>query len=197
MKLEEYQELAIRTAKRLNNKAEDLNHAALGIGSEAGELALTIAGAWMQLPFDPKNIPEEIGDACWYVALMCQTMDWRFEGLFVTPEDGSDMSNELAAAVLGRNPIALTLCMAAFASDVLSVVKAHVIYGKELDADLLKRKLSLYVTTCSLLASIHEIPFAYVLEGNIAKLAIRYPDKYTDQAALERADKAPSLILVQ
>ena len=197
MKLNEYQELAIRTAKRLETTAENLNHAALGIGSEAGELALTVAGAWMQLPFDPKNIPEEIGDACWYVALMCQTMDWRFEELFVTPEDGSDMSNELAAAVLGRNPIALTLMLNAFGGDILSVVKAHVIYGKPLDADLLKRELSLYVTTCSLLASIHEIPFEYVLDGNINKLAKRYPDKYSDQAALARADKAPSLVLVQ
>lgn len=198
MKLKDYQKLAIRTAKLFDELKDNLIHAALGISSEAGELAETIVSAWMQLPFNVENIPEELGDACWYAAYLCHVMGWEFEDMLVEPGDASEMSITLASAVIGRNPVALTLVLNQHAGNVTSVVKAHAIYGKELDHDLLKRELALYVTTVSLLSDIHDIPFERVtLAGNIAKLQKRYPDKYSDTAAIERADKSPILQMVQ
>ena len=191
----EYQELAYRTAKPLPTKSEDLVHAALGLGSESGELADTISSAWMHLPFNVHNIAEELGDICWYAALMCVTMGWRFENMTIQAGDASEMSQPLAAAVIGRNPPAMTLVLCSFAGNILSVVKAHVMYGKELDETLLKRQLSLLVTTVELLASAHDIPFVeVVLAQNIGKLQKRYPDKYSDAFAIARADKSIHLI---
>jgi len=191
MNRENYQALAIRTAKQLPTKIDNMIHAALGIGSEAGELAETISSAWMQIPFNVANIAEELGDCCWYAALLCEVMGWRFEELVLTPGDASEMSNPLAAAVLGRNPPAMNLVLCSFAGNILSGVKAHAIYGKVLDEDALRRQLALYVTTCELLSHIHDIPFIDVtLAQNIDKLQRRYPDKYSDVAALERADKS-------
>ena len=190
MELNQYQALAIRTAKWRGDLALDLDHAALGIGSESGELSETVVLAWMRMPFDANNLAEELGDACWYVALMSQVMGWKFEDLILEPGTASDMSPALAKAVLGRNPVALALLLGAFAGEVLTIVKAHIIYGKPLDDVMLKRKLSLYVTTASLLSDIHGFSFEEVtLKGNIEKLQKRYPDKYTDEAALARADK--------
>lgn len=198
MKLENYQALAVRTAKIFTELKDNLIHAAMGISSEAGELAETIVSAWMQLPFHVDNIHEELGDACWYAAYLCHVMGWKFEDMLLEPGDASEMSVTLAAAVIGRNPVALTLVLNQHGGNVTSVVKAHAIYGKELDVDLLKRELALYVTTASLLSDIHDIPFEGVtLAGNIAKLQKRYPDKYSDTAAIERADKAAVLRLVQ
>lgn len=190
MELKDYQALAVRTAKFFGELKDNLIHAALGISSEAGELAETIVSAWMQLPFNIHNIPEEIGDACWYAAYLCDVMDWKFEDMLLEPGDASEMSVTLAAAVIGRNPVALTLVLNQHASNITSVVKAFAIYGKPLDHELMKRELALYVTTASLLSSIHEADFTdYTLAGNIQKLQARYPDKYSDAAAIERADK--------
>lgn len=190
MELNQYQALACRTAKWRDGLLADLDHACLGIGSESGELALTIGAAWMRMPFNVDNICEEIGDACWYAALMSQVMGWKFEDLILEPGTASEMSNELAAAVLGRNPVALALMLCAFSGDILTICKAAIMYGKPLDDVMLKRKLSLFVTTASLLSDIHGFSFEKVtLKHNIAKLQKRYPDKYSDEAAIARADK--------
>jgi len=191
MELNQYQALAMRTAKIFPTLKENLIHAALGLGSEAGELALTVACAWMKLPFDPKNLPEEMGDACWYSAYLSDVMGWKFEDLILEPGLASEIASELAVAVLGRNPVALTMLASHYAGEVLTVVKAHAIYGKELDHEIMKRQLSLYVTTLSLLSDLHGFSFEEVtLKHNVEKLQKRYPDKYSDADALARADKA-------
>lgn len=191
MHLNEYQALAMRTAKMFPTLNENINHAALGIGSEAGELALTVAQAWMKMPFEVDNLSEEMGDASWYAALLCTVLELAFEDMILDPATASDMSNELAFAVVNRNPIAMTLLLSHFAGEVVSLVKAAVIYGKELDRVMLVRHLSLYVTTLNLLSDIHGFSYEKVtLRLNIEKLAKRYPDKYSDADAIARADKA-------
>lgn len=189
MELNQYQSAAMRTAKFFGDKIEDLNHAALGIGSEAGELAEVVATAWMRLPFNVQDICKEIGDASWYSALVSHTMGWNFEDLILEPGVASDMSQMLASAVLGRNPVALSLCLCAFGGDVLTIVKAAKVYNKPIDEIMLKRKLALVVTTLSLLSDIHGFSYTEVtLETNIEKLRKRFPDAYSDEAALARAD---------
>jgi NTP pyrophosphatase (non-canonical NTP hydrolase) len=93
LNLHEYQALAQRTAQidpdivtarfRVLNEPHDfkdgdasvplsiprLDHAALGIASEGGELAGAVK-AWLHYgrPLDRRNIIEELGDVLWYVA---------------------------------------------------------------------------------------------------------------------------------
>lgn len=194
MELNEYQSLAIRTAKLFETDIggrENLIHAALGLGSEIGELAETIALASMQMPFDINNIAEEIGDGCWYGALMSYSMGWKFEDLFLEPAYMAEVCPPLAGAVVTSNPLAMVLLCTAFAGECLTLVKKQVIYGKAADEVMLKRYLSLYVSTLSMLSDLHSIDFCKVtLERNIAKLKLRFPDKYSDADALARADKA-------
>jgi NTP pyrophosphatase (non-canonical NTP hydrolase) len=75
MNLNQYQELARRTAKVYPTLNENLVHAALGITSEAGELATTVkATAIYSKPLDTTNVIEEVGDSLWYLALMCTSL---------------------------------------------------------------------------------------------------------------------------
>ena len=199
MNYQEYSALAIRTAKLFNSSTEDLNHAALGISSEAGELCLTVAAAWMRMPFQPDNIVEELGDCAWFSNLAACVMGYKLEELVLEPAEASDMSPELAGAVMGRNPVALTLMLNYFAAEFASTIKAYVVYGKPLDTNLATRQLKLVFTTIILLSDIHGINFEETtMPANIDKLAKRYPEKYSDQAAIKRADKKdpPSLVIV-
>jgi hypothetical protein len=190
MQLHQYQDLAMRTAKMFPTLEENLDHAALGIGSEVGEFALTICAAWMKMPFEASNFAEELGDASWYSALACHHMGWRFENLFLDPATLSDMSPELAVAVVNRNPPAMALMMAHFGGEVIGCIKDFKIYKKQCDADRVKKYLTLFVCTLSLLADAHSFSYANVaLQLNIEKLRKRYPDRYSDADAIARADK--------
>lgn len=109
MKLNDYQSLAIRTAKP-GDTEQDLIHAALGLTGEAGEFADAVKKSVVYgRPLDTAHLIEEIGDALWYVALACRALD---------------------------------------------------------------------------------VDLATVAEGNIAKLRVRYPERYTDDLAAARLDKA-------
>lgn len=75
MNLYDYQSLASRTAKELPFEL-DLIHAALGITSEAGELATTIkAHVIYEKPLDRANLIEEIGDCLWFLSRMASALD--------------------------------------------------------------------------------------------------------------------------
>lgn len=74
MKLDQYQQLAIRTAKKVNFEA-DLMHVALGFAGEAGEFADAVKKHLVYgKELDKGNVIEEIGDLLWYCALACETM---------------------------------------------------------------------------------------------------------------------------
>ena len=74
MQFDQYQRLAIRTAKSLGETG-DLLHSALGVAGEAGEYVdcikkFTVYGK----PLDKANATEELGDLLWFIALGCQTL---------------------------------------------------------------------------------------------------------------------------
>lgn len=110
--LNDYQQLAARTAKAMPTLELDLTHAALGMTTETGEFADVVKRALIyERPLEEghlQNMKEELGDLMWYVALAATKLN---------------------------------------------------------------------------------IPLSEICADNIAKLARRYPEKYTNQAALARADK--------
>ena len=70
MKIEEYQQLAMRTAKDMGSEKMNLIHAAMGLSSDAGEFVdcikkHTIYGK----PLDIDNALEELGDVLWFISL--------------------------------------------------------------------------------------------------------------------------------
>ena len=79
-----YQEQAMRTAKHID-ESSDVLHAALGLSSEAGEVATTIK-KWLAYgqPLDVNNIVEELGDILWFIALMCKTLGIDMDDIAVS-----------------------------------------------------------------------------------------------------------------
>lgn len=190
MELSEYQPLAIRTAKIYPSLEWNLIHAMLGIASEIGELQEVIASAWMSLPYSPVQICEEGGDVSWYVAYLCNTMKWQFQDLFLTPEQLSE-HEPMAVAVVSKNIPAMCLVLGGVAGDVGTIIKGHLIYGKPLDEAALKLRVSYLISLTSIIMDAHLIHYENaVLPENIDKLKKRYPDTFTDVAAMERKDKA-------
>lgn len=76
------------------------------------------------------------------------------------------------------------------AGEFADAIKKHLVYGKPLDHMNAIEELGDLMWFVALGCQTLGVSMAYVAERNIAKLAKRYPEKYTDQLASERLDKA-------
>ena len=81
MTFEEYQKMALLTAK---DTAKNLPYAALGLSSEAGEVAGKIKKWIRDYNSDPAKLDKsalvsEMGDALWYIAILAHLLDVKFE----------------------------------------------------------------------------------------------------------------------
>lgn len=74
----QYKELTDRLAS--NPALLQSLHAAIGISGEAGELIDAVKKSAMYgKPLDVQNVKEELGDICWYMALMLKSIGSSFE----------------------------------------------------------------------------------------------------------------------
>ena len=75
MNIEQYSVLALRTAATASQQ-EDLQHAAMGIGGEAGEVVDIIKKVtFYKKALDRKHTLEELGDLAWYINLMIHALE--------------------------------------------------------------------------------------------------------------------------
>ena len=78
----EYQKLAMRTAKKFDTNLEMRADVGLGLAGEAGEVADIIkkdlAGA---KKIDKNHLIEELGDIMWYLAEACACFDLSLEDI--------------------------------------------------------------------------------------------------------------------
>lgn len=75
------------------------------------------------------------------------------------------------------------------AGEFATIVKAFTIYGKHLNMQHMVEELGDILWFVSYAADCLGTDLKTVAEANIEKLRVRYPDKYSDAAAIARADK--------
>lgn len=103
MRGNEYQELAMRTfddraTERLNSPVDIYNsenisgvnlpsliNGVLGLTGEAGEVSdLVKKGIFHEKGLDMDHIKKEIGDVCWYIALICKACGFDLDSVLET-----------------------------------------------------------------------------------------------------------------
>jgi hypothetical protein len=182
----EYADLAYRTAKPLDFEKE-VFHYTLGLGDEAGEL---------QDAEDPVNFQEELGDLNWFYACFLKIIIEDRDG-FLYGLDFSMAQFITSINILHEKRIRdeefknISLVNSVFT--LQGIVKSQFIYGKDRRLDLLKALLQVGVginRAMSDFANHNRIPlpdlYRKVWQANIEKLKTRYPDKYTDEKAINR-----------
>lgn len=75
------------------------------------------------------------------------------------------------------------------AGELLDAVKKTWVYGKRLDSVNIIEELGDIMFYVQMAALNQNISLADIMNLNMVKLQLRYPTGYTDQAALDRADK--------
>ena len=170
---ENYCQLAWRTAKQMP-PTDMLLHGALGLLTEVSELA----EASLVLK-TTDYVTKELGDVVWFCNYIHTS---RFGGFM-----------PVAFAMPDTQPEAFsreTLQLLVAAGNIGTAIKAYAFYGKELDGDALRGLLQDAVTQVRIMCAGFSVPYEAVLQANIDKLALRYPEKYSDAAAIARGDEA-------
>lgn len=89
------------------------------------------------------------------------------------------------------NLIHAALGVTSEAGEFADAIKAHAIYGKDLDRMNCMEELGDLLWFINLACKHLGWDIIEVMQENINKLVVRYPEKYSDQAAITRADKTP------
>jgi len=82
MDLNEYQEFCKRTAKKdFKTPEEEIMCWGLGICGEAGDVASCIKKTFAHKNNQQEGVKENLGDALWYSAMICNFLGWNMEDI--------------------------------------------------------------------------------------------------------------------
>ena len=201
MKLRDFVVGAIRTesvvqdfycgGKNLNSR---LVHGAIGLITEAGEFLDSLKKTlFYEKDKDDLNLKEEVSDMMWYVAILCDVMGWdmedlAFKALIVADLDmkvdfkASDTEFEGRLLFSGKD-----MCEAA--SEFLGLVLSGAI------EEYLQSKLIEVLRAMGILLHFLDSSFEDEAQRNHDKLKIRYPEKFTSEAALNRNIEAEKVAM--
>ena len=79
--LKEYQELCKATAKKFETSEKEILTWGLGIAGEAGDVASCIKKTFAHDNDQRLGIKENIGDALWYAAMICNFFGWEMQAI--------------------------------------------------------------------------------------------------------------------
>ena len=192
MKFADYIPLAIRTCKPLP-VADHINHMGLGIVGEMGEIVDQLKKAYIYgKGIDQVNIVEEVGDVAWYVAGIVNLFPSLHSYL-----DSDELPNSINIERLheAKSKVTRTILLNTLASASL-VVDLDVVYSEpDIDMQVAESTVQALCMFLYATAVLLDVNLAEACEVNIAKLAKRYGDKYSDYAATNRDTDAERAIL--
>ena len=190
MELKEYQRLARRTAKKLPER-EAYEHAVMGIVSDWGEVVTIIKAAVVYgKSLDPgsqlyKDLIKELGDVCWFICYMYDLLGVELDkasSSYLSSKWNIEHANIVQVAFLGAQRI----------GRISSLIYPGVQEGYNLQPSShmnIQFNLASIWALVERICTITGLQLETVLEGNISKLRLRYPETYSDEAAIARADE--------
>lgn len=178
--IENYVELATRTESNCFVEIKEritgiysmrLIHACLGLSSEFGELCEDETRTASH---------EELGDLCWYIAIICDNCKLDFKKLY---NERRDNKRELEIPI--GSGVAFNIGV------ICDVVKRAIYYGKPFEGEKLIPAIKYLLDYVFVQA---DTMFVEVLYKNIEKLRIRYPEKFDmTKAYVRQIDKEQEL----
>ena len=164
MTLNDYTPLAMTTRSPSagdHGVSTDLVHAILGVCDEASELLDAKT---------PDNVIEECGDLLWFCALADHAMDTDlFHCHTISPVEGTT-PYDIAAAAL----------------KLAGLIKKPYAYGKQMPSADIMIELLRIVSAVEAIAERLNITLSEVMELNLLKLKMRFPEKFNCAAAISR-----------
>jgi NTP pyrophosphatase (non-canonical NTP hydrolase) len=190
--LAEYQQLAARTCPDLGTLEKNLVHMNLGIITEIGESLDVIKKlVAYNRAMDMVNFGEELADIAWYAVnkdriLALEANLGEGHTLFYGNTKDWLLSDDVkgVASITLQKLTEIDLTLEYFPMTAFGAVLANV--GEELGGARDPQLSEYILTLLAQLCEAYNLDFFQILTNNIAKLQVRYPEKFTNEAALNR-----------
>ena len=166
MNIKKFQEEVLRLLKVLESEKENLCHAVMGMHSEFNE----IIDAYAE---DDVNLGEEYGDLIFYMAAYC-----NFRKL------------DLQSIWDAKLPDGKVLPHIYWTSKLQDLVKKFLAYDKEIDVVAEVNILQELSRSVKYEMDMEDLDLKSILQNNIDKLRVRYPEKFSNYNAINRNLKA-------
>ena len=192
MNFKEYAPLAMRTCKSLPF-TDHINHMGLGIVGEMGEIVDQLKKAYVYgKAIDQVNIVEEVGDVAYHVAGVVQFYP-NLHSFIESDELKNSINYEKLAEAKSNITRTILLNTMSAANLVVDMGILADEAGEPSDeGEEVAKTLCMFLFATAVLL---EVDLSQVFEVNIAKLAKRYGDKYSDYAAINRDIDAERAVL--
>lgn len=180
MKFSEYQESAFRTMANLGTENLDMSHMALGIATELGELAdIFKKNIAYKKDIDWVNASEEVGDVLWYVS--------NFFTILNTSIAEYTENVTIGASKLSGDRVTDNISAILYCNSISGCIDKELLWGgKSIDKLSLKSMLGRLVRELIEICAINGFDISKIMDNNINKLKIRYPDKFSEYNATHR-----------
>ena len=181
--LEEYRLLAARTLPDLGSRSNNLLHMEAGIAGEfLGETVDILKKTFAyKKPLDKVHLGEELADTVWYCVGVetinkLPEMEMCFDEEFIARIE--TIKNQTITYIKGS----VRVRSSSIETECLGVILAN-----KMAVDSTNRGGVLAIVgICMGICEVLEIDFWQALTNNISKLQVRYPEKFTEEAALNR-----------
>ena len=141
----------------------------LGMSGEAGE----IASCNSEADNFEDSLLKEIGDWMWYFATAAKALDKSIAEIFAS-----------GFTIHSNQVVHITIS----SGIMIESLKKWLYYGKPMDLLEIEKAMANACAWIWEMAGYNEINLREILEGNIAKLQKRFPDKFTAADAIARVD---------
>ena len=181
--LEEYRVLAARTLPDLGGRDNNLLHMEAGIAGEfLGETVDILKKTFAyKKPLDKVHLGEELADTVWYCA-GAETIN-KLPGIVISFDEEAIASVEN----IKNQSITYVKEMVEIRKSSIETECLGVILANKMAVDSTNRGGVLAIVgICMGICEVLEIDFWQALTNNISKLQVRYPEKFTEEAALNR-----------
>lgn len=188
MKFEIYREAVKRTVKDLGTK-DNLSHMALGFASELSELEDCLINDEV----DRVNLAEELGDKLWYAA------NWA-NFMLISELEHNTIFDETINFIFKPSSYSRIIIYGGRLADIAKRLLAY--RQSPEDQQKQRREKALekgkifetnnemwyrYITAIHAMCLVHNLDIEIVMAANIAKLAKRYPENFTNDDAITRS----------
>lgn len=165
MTIQEYQKECKRTCPNLSNRIMDELHMELGVITEIGELLdIFKKNIAYGKEIDIVNLGEELADVAWYICNCATfkniTLNYKFISTGITTPKEERISQTI--------------------EDLKELLSLYMLETNS------RRNFNKYLDLLNIIALDWELDFNKLLDNNIAKLKVRFPDKFTQENALNR-----------
>ena len=181
--LEEYRLLAARTLPDLGSMSNNLLHMEAGIAGEfLGEAVDILKKTFAyKKPLDKVHLGEELADTVWYCAGV-ETIFKPTETVVCFDEDSIAIVETIKNQTITYIKKSVKIKSSSVETECLSLILANKGAVDSTNRGAILAIIGICMGICELL----EIDFWQTLTNNISKLQVRYPEKFTEEAALNR-----------